>query len=817
MWSMQYIGNRSIHFLQGQPEFQLVYSTGLAVLALFIPIIVLFVAFVIITRHGKVCWVRITLAGFLSGATLVGMHYLADASINNYKPVYHAGNIVGAALIAVFTNIAALAFLFVFESAWTNAWWKRPLCALVLAAAISAENWCAAAGTGYRLRPPHRTGPLLSTKGSIIVVICLTVGGCVFTIFSGLYSYWIKKDYANKAQKVALAAAVFDDRGRIMVSQEGLLPSEVITDTFISTSNNDVFDTSNPVFHWMFWASRNWPRIAHVLGGMEAHVASLSTKRHHKLKLKLLGDDGEAVENYNAILCELYCLAASSLSTRMKDDLEATGTLWDEIFTTGDISGQSSRTSGAYTGGSDLPMYRSSTSSIGKPQTNSTGEKSDERIDEGHGRGSLMFLVRHVSSRRDVEKLEAAGFRFAELHRVLGSIRTGMQIKTPDFAARLRIMSNFTEQDADLRAGVHVGLFAVRARVDFGGFDVLVQRKAKNLLPTVHLQKESLRPWQKEILKGIHGMTTPDIIQNLDVEHFESARERHFTRQLLEAITSLRTWTDQPVFDEARLNTSVVQVPCSSIDKSATCSVLAFQLVLPIHQRISFRNFEAIPLQFFKIRQFFSQGFTGARHSSTGAIEKNGLHFPPSSPTLGSGGGGPTTFMEFVRPGRQFRKNQPHGVSHHALAQSLKRLSVVANGRNDAATPSAASNHASAQNGDMQPLTAAMAAPGQADNRHGASILVSQEVVVNYQQSSDAEDDDMEDLDKMEKASIESHSGGMQSTAARQYRPNLPTPPEEESYSVTATGRDTEVSQDEASFVDELLQSCMEKYKPKKR
>ncbi|RDA93816.1 hypothetical protein CP533_6366 [Ophiocordyceps camponoti-saundersi (nom. inval.)] len=823
MWSMHYIGYRAVHFLQGQHEFEFVFNTGRAVAALFVPIVVLFIAFVIITRHGRVCWIRITLAGFLSGATLVGMHYLADASISNYKPVYRAGYIVGAALIAVFSNIAALAFLFVFESAWTNAWWKRPICALVLTAAISGENWCAAAGTRFKLLPPHHTGPTFSLKGAIIVVICLTVGGFVFTIISALYSYWIKKDYAKKAQKVALAAAVFDDRGRIMVSQEGLLPSEVVTDTFIPTSNNnDSFDTSNPVFHWMFWASRNWPRIAHVLGGMEDHVTSLSTKSKRKLKLKLLRDDGEAVENYNMILCELYCLAASSLSTRMKDDLENTGTLWDEIFATGDISASANRISGAYTGGgSDLPLYRSSTTSFVKPPSNgSGGEKQDESSrDEGgqQGKGSLMFLVRHVSSRREVEKLEAAGFRFAELHRVLGSIRTGMQIKTPDFAARLRIMSNFTEQDADLRPGVHVGLFAVRARVDFGGFDVLVQRKAKNLLPAIHLQKETLRPWQKEILKGLQGMTTPEIIENLDIDRYDSARERHFARQLLEAITSLRTLIDQPVFDEARLNTSVFQVPCSSIDKSATCSVLAFQLVLPIHTKISFRNCEAIPLQFFKIRQFFSQGFTGpGGRSPTGGVEQNGLHFPPSSSTIGPGTAGPSSFMEFVRPGRPFRKNVPHRASHQALAQSLRGFSAaMARNGGRAATPSnsSAAAGANAQNGDTQPLASAMAPAGQSDGRHGGSILVSQEVVVDYHQSSSDDDEDMDELDRMEKAkTIESNSGPGPN---RPFRPNLPTAPEEESYSVTATGRDTAgATRDEASFVDELLQSCMEKYKP---
>lgn len=54
-------------------------------------------------------------------------------------------------------------------------------------------------------------------------------------IVSAVYTHWIRSDYARKAQKVVLAAAVFDQRGRIMVSKEGLLPSEVVTDTYIPT------------------------------------------------------------------------------------------------------------------------------------------------------------------------------------------------------------------------------------------------------------------------------------------------------------------------------------------------------------------------------------------------------------------------------------------------------------------------------------------------------------------------------------------------------------------------------------------------------
>lgn len=43
----------------------------------------------------------------------------------------------------------------------------------------------------------------------------------------------MKKRYADKAQQVVLAAAVFDNQGRILVSHDGVIPSEKITDSFL--------------------------------------------------------------------------------------------------------------------------------------------------------------------------------------------------------------------------------------------------------------------------------------------------------------------------------------------------------------------------------------------------------------------------------------------------------------------------------------------------------------------------------------------------------------------------------------------------------
>lgn len=139
---------------------------------MFVPILVLLLAFLAVTNNDRVQWWKISLAGCLSGGAICGMHYLGNASISNYRCTYTAAYVVGAAIIAVSASTAALAVFFVFESTWKTAWWRRVLCAAVLAGAVSGMHWCAAVGTQYVMLG-KRTGTGMSRDTTIIIVICL--------------------------------------------------------------------------------------------------------------------------------------------------------------------------------------------------------------------------------------------------------------------------------------------------------------------------------------------------------------------------------------------------------------------------------------------------------------------------------------------------------------------------------------------------------------------------------------------------------------------------------------------------------------------
>jgi NO-binding membrane sensor protein with MHYT domain len=153
IWCMHYVANRAIILLDANdPGTQISYNAGYTTLSFFVPILVLFAAFSLLGTNEATSKVRIAVSGTLAGLAICGMHYLGQAGISNYYCSYRIPNVVGAAVIAVFASITALAVFFALRAAWTNSWWKRAMCAIVLAGAVSGMHWTAALGTQYRFR-----------------------------------------------------------------------------------------------------------------------------------------------------------------------------------------------------------------------------------------------------------------------------------------------------------------------------------------------------------------------------------------------------------------------------------------------------------------------------------------------------------------------------------------------------------------------------------------------------------------------------------------------------------------------------------------
>lgn len=170
IWSMHFIGNYAIILGQGEPNLQVVYSPSFTALSFFLPICVLFLAFISVGTGDRASILRIALGGALTGFAVCGMHYIAQAGIRNYTCTYKVAFVVLSAIIAVFDSILALAIFFRFRSQWNASWWKRSIVAAILSVAVSGMHWLASVETDYRLKTSSMDGYALSPQVTVILV-----------------------------------------------------------------------------------------------------------------------------------------------------------------------------------------------------------------------------------------------------------------------------------------------------------------------------------------------------------------------------------------------------------------------------------------------------------------------------------------------------------------------------------------------------------------------------------------------------------------------------------------------------------------------
>ncbi|CAF3514522.1 unnamed protein product [Fusarium graminearum] len=634
IWCMHFIGNRAIDLADGQPELQVAYSSGFTAISFFVPILVLLAAFMAVGTNNVVSWWRLVAGGVLCGTAVCGMHYLGNASINNYTCVYQPAYVIGSAIIAIVASNVALAMFFVFRAMWANAWWKRGISAVVLAGAVSGMHWCAAVGTRYRLKSIKPNGNEPSRTGTVVVVICLSLGACFVIAISAVLRARNMRRMALRAQQITLAAAIFDKSGRILVDPDGYIPNTVVTDSFLEKDAKEGFNTGHPLFHWMYQASRNWNMIWSLIGGMRQHLSELPhsrTRKDGRRGIQLVSDHGETIDSYDMIFRELFCLAAAALADRFREDLTSIGVLWDQILPTGangrrpqpQPQPQPQQRKQSIAGGSGLEG-----SDVVEEMHNSLdiAEKGSHSLDYGYGygSGSLMFLVRRSESARDNERLISAGYRFAEVHQVSDLIKSNMQIQTPEFEAKLREMASYTSEHNHIQQGTHLGFFAVRARVS-SSFEVLVRKGTRHLLPTMPLPFKDLEDWHLHYLRRFENMPVSKIVEKCKEDSQRNDREAEFAGQIADTIQGLREWTQEPLLEDALLTSTTFRIPCRGDEKRSEATMIALRLVIPIHSVLSSLNCEFVPLSFFRMRQVSTQSyqeFTRGLHQEFGHIAK---------------------------------------------------------------------------------------------------------------------------------------------------------------------------------------------------
>ncbi|KAF4635618.1 hypothetical protein G7Y89_g2472 [Cudoniella acicularis] len=621
IWCMHFISNRAITLGDGQTSIQIAYNPGFTAISFFVPILVLLAAFTAFGSNDRVSLFRVSAGGTLAGLAICGMHYLGQAGISNYTCVYSIINVVGSAIVAVAASIVALSVFFVLRATWTDSWWKRALCAIILAGAVFGMHWLASVGTQYRLK---KTDPSsshnISRDSTVVVVIVLSIAACLILVVFTTVAQRRRALSADRAQQVVLASAIFDQHGRIMVTPEGRLPNQKIMTSYVEWSLDDILGISHPVFHWTFRASRNWSSVSNVLCNMRNHLYSTSTSPTSYVDLN--SDEGMAAEHYSAVFRQLFCVAAADLAEQLNEPLEDVGVLFHEIFSTGQVAVQKSKA-------------RQSTTET------SVDLERDDMVPTMPGRGRLLFLVRRAD-RKEADRLSASGYRFAKVTHVVNIIARSMQINCHDLQGPFSRMCEYANGTNILRPGVYLACFAIRSSPR-GGFDVLVRKGAGNQLPATQLPIDCLNDWKINYLSRLDGWSVTACLTFLRSKLVCSTilkREQIFATQLCHTLEALRQEINDPLFDDALLIGTTVAAPSCGVGedgKPNQAILIAFRLTLPTQFRATGQNLEFTHLGFFRTQQAVEN------NSSDHALFARNIHeefgSAPNRKRMSKGGG----------------------------------------------------------------------------------------------------------------------------------------------------------------------------------
>ena len=303
----------------------------------------------------------------------------------------------------------------------------------------------------------------------------------------------------------------------------------------------------------------------------------------------LNADGVDASEDYSVIFRELFCVAAAELAAQIHEPLCNLGVLYDEIMNTG-----------------TLTRSRRKLTWVLNEKSCTKDVESGHSVSAILGRGQLLFVVRRASKAEAV-RLQGHGYRFASVSNVVDNLARSMQVDKPVLAARMACMREYSKGDQIMESGVHLGCFAIRARVGGGGFDVLVRRMAKNRLPAVQLPIAELEAWHLDFLQQSDGWSVGAYLDWLSGQTaFYSAREKVFASQLRRALEHLATDIDDPLFLDAMLVAKPMPVPCRGLGEYAVpgrASLIAFRIIFPINSRKTKSSLEFSPLDVFRCQQ----------------------------------------------------------------------------------------------------------------------------------------------------------------------------------------------------------------------
>ncbi|KAJ5782899.1 hypothetical protein N7457_004673 [Penicillium paradoxum] len=587
IWCMHFIGNRAIVLDDGEAAVQVMYNVAFTGTSFVLPVVVLLIAFYAVGVQEKAGYLRILVGGLLTGSSVCGMHYIGQLGISNYRCTYHVGNVVGAAIIAIFSSTGALGIFFRWRATWTDMWWRRGICACLLACAVSGMHWTAAVGTVYH---DHQRKEMKSTQlsRSQVAIVCAVLAcvACLILSFCAILAGRNLRKSTTRAHQLVLACAYFDPAGRIMVTSQAMLPTRKIVDHYIGrTFKDDDLTRTHPTFLWAFRATRNWPVVKDLVPFMRNRLNSEESaiEKHVLSRGVYMDKDTELQTDFDTLFKQLFCVTAQELSDELHLPLQELGTLYDDVLSTA------------------IPVSRFSRA-MGRSSLRT-------------GKGQLMFTVRQLN-KQEAGRLASYGFRFATIEHITGMLSRRIHVPEANLTDALRDMRDYATSNRGFDEGVHLISFVMRPTIH-DHFEILTVKGVGNPLPSSTLPIKYLQVQHLELITHMEGWSMETCMRYLKSEAASQAFPHlvEFRSHLANSITSLSNSLPEDLRTAAQLSARPLTAPCrsgSANPETATqthCTLLSFCVVGTLDTQISNPDYTFTPFRLFRVQQQINEAF----------------------------------------------------------------------------------------------------------------------------------------------------------------------------------------------------------------
>ncbi|PWN18065.1 hypothetical protein BCV69DRAFT_285364 [Microstroma glucosiphilum] len=581
VWGMHFVGiHMAVRPVEGILWF-VTFDPGYTALSLLVTIFGSVVAFLFIDAVRFTLW-RVIASGVLLGGVIGLMHFSATFQANFFA-TYQPLETVISILLAMAASTVALTIFFHPRLQSGKRWWRRLIASALLSTSVAGMHYIGMAGTSFfvRIEDIQRTQTrYASHQDDLVIALPLPIiSALVALLCVGIHLVDLReaKTQSEAARSVVVCSATFNNKGQLLVKEQGGLPIVVIKTPMRQAEVRALLDSRQPTFQWLFAVSWEWDLVVDWLRGIGQRFLRLESNSRKGSKdeananrnddyrgnlFERLGQRGRpthTLEFDDPITTEFrdkVIDAARQLAVELDIAFQEVGVLYDRAILTGTRKRKSPAKIDAARekAASRLPdmdveegmtvhtvSTRSSMSDEQRPAAPTFWDtllRRKPQEEEKEGEGLILFLVRKLEGSIDKpgamsaseEQYLERGFRMMDIRFLTAAFADRLEVSKQDASSMLKALQTYAKRGTVplvQAGGVYAGLFGVRASTSrFGGLETLVYGFARHQIPAFRLPKvEKITPANRRFIKRLDQITLDEAMAMCNTESLR-IRER---------------------------------------------------------------------------------------------------------------------------------------------------------------------------------------------------------------------------------------------------------------------------------------------------